>query len=298
METNPVLYVICAIIVLFNAFLIFIYIKSRFKSFPYYFNIFFCITISINNIIRLIRRDPNEQMISGICKAQAVILTFFDKLILACVCSYSVINYLGTCKTEFYKNNEKIIYIILAIFSIIVSIISTIIFINEGYSHHSEYCYADTSNTVKKVADSIITGILFFISMLSLIILIVNIIQLKNKFNPNESPEKISSIKFHIFRFCFDICINILLFVYILLIINKALPFDSFVKDLIYILLCLIIEMFFTINSESIKETKRILTCQKVNNETEKEEDAPMLTEDFGDAAPKGKAMKPMDDYN
>jgi hypothetical protein len=163
METNPVLYVICAIIVLFNAFLIFIYIKSRFKSFPYYFNIFFCVTISINNIIRLIRGDPNEQMISDICKAQAVILTFFDKLILACVCSYSVINYLGTCKTEFHKNNEKIIYIILAIFSIIVSIISTIIFINEGYSHHSEYCYADTSNTVKKVADSIITGILFFI---------------------------------------------------------------------------------------------------------------------------------------
>ena len=71
----------------------------------------------------------------------------------------------------------------------------------------------------------------------------------ENKYDPNESPDKVSSIKFHIFRFCFDICINILLFVYILLIINKALPFDSFVKDLIYILLCLIIEMFFTINS-------------------------------------------------
>jgi hypothetical protein len=299
METNIFLYIICVLIVLFNIFLIFIYIKSKFKSFPYYFNIFFCVIISINNIIRLIHRDINEHKISDICKAQAVVLTLFDKLILACVCSYSVINFLGTCKTEFYKRNEQLIFIILALFSIVVSIISTVIFISKGYSHHSEYCYADTSNHVKKVADSIITGFLFFVSMLCLIILLVNIIQLKNKYDPNESPDKISSIKFHIFRFCFDICINIILFIYILLLINKKLPFNSFVKDLIYILLCLIIEMFFTINSEFIKETKRIMTCEKFNNETEKEDDTIMITEDFGDAASaKGKGMTAMDQYN
>ena len=33
--------------------------------------------------------------------------------------------------------------------------------------------------------------------------------------------------------------------------------------------MCLIIEIYFTVNKEFIKETKRILTCQKVNNEEE-----------------------------
>lgn len=297
MGANPVLFIICALIVIFNIFLIFIYIKSKFNSYPYYFNIFFCIVISLNNIIRLIHRDIDKQKITDICKVQAVFLTLFDKLILSCVCSYSVINYLGTCRTESYKNNVKIVYIVLGLFSLIISVISTIIFINQGYSHHSEYCYASTSNNVKKIADSIITGILFFISILCLSILMKNLIQLKGKFESSESPEKISRIKYHICRFCFDICINIALFIYILLIINKALPFESFVKDLIYILLCLIIEMFFTMNMEFIKETKRILTCQKDNTETEREEDAPMI-EDFGDSATKKKNMQNMDQNN
>ena len=301
MATNPALIIICALIVVFNIFLIIIYIKSKFTSYPYYFNVFFCIIISLNNIIRLIHRnlgdDGEEENISGICKVQAIFLTLLDKLILTCVCSYSIINYLGTSKPEFYNAHVKIVFIILGIFNLVISIISTIIFINQGYSHHSEYCYASTSNDVKKVADSIITGILFFISLICLIVLLVNLIQLKRKFDSDNSSEKASSVKYHIFRFCFDISINIILFIYILLIINKAVPFDSFVKDLIYILLCLIIEIFFTMNAEFIKEAKNILTCKNDNNETEAAVEAPLVG-DFGDAANKGNNMQDLDQYN
>ena len=274
--------VICGLIVLFNIFLIFIYIKSKFNSYPYYFNIFFCVTISLNNIIRLItgERKADEEA-SAACKAQAIFLTFSDKLILACVCSYSVINYIGMIKTEFYKSSEKLIYIVLAIVSLLISIISTIIFISQGYSSHSEFCYADTSNNVKKIADSIITGILFGVSLLCLVILIANVIKLKNTIE-SEAPERTSNIGYHICRFSFDIIINIVLFIHILLIINKAIDSDgSYVKDLIYILLCLVIEVFFTVNREFIKETKRILTCQKINN---RDEEGQMSGEDFGDA--------------
>ena len=282
METNPFLYVICVLIVLFNIFLVFIYVKSKFNSYPYYFNIFFCVTISLNNIIRLITSDrKHDEEVSAICKVQAIFLTFSDKLILACVCSYSVINYIGMIKTEFYKSSEKLIYIVLAIVSLLISIISTIIFISQGYSSHSEFCYADTSNNVKKIADSIITGILFGVSLLCLVILIANVIKLKNTIE-SEAPERTSNIGYHICRFSFDIIINIVLFIHILLIINKAIDSDgAYVKDLIYILLCLVIEVFFTVNREFIKETKRILTCQKINN---RDEEGQMSGEDFGDA--------------
>ena len=256
--------VICGLIVLFNIFLIFIYIKSKFNSYPYYFNIFFCVTISLNNIIRLItgERKADEEA-SAACKAQAIFLTFSDKLILACVCSYSFINYLGMTRTEFYKNKEKVIFIVLAVISILISIISTIIFISQGYSTHSHFCYADTSNSVKIISDSIITGILFGVSLLCLIILMVNIIKLKNTLE-SESSGRSSNIGYHLCRFSFDIIINIALFIYIFLIINKTLSWGSIAKDIIYIILCLIIEVFFTVNKEFIKETKRILTCQKI----------------------------------
>jgi len=271
--------VICGLIVLFNIFLIFIYIKSKFNSYPYYFNIFFCVTISLNNIIRLITGERKaDEEVSAACKAQAIFLTFSDKLILACVCSYSFINYLGMTRTEFYKNKEKVIFIVLAVISILISIISTIIFISQGYSTHSHFCYADTSNSVKIISDSIITGILFGVSLLCLIILMVNIIKLKNTLE-SESSGRSSNIGYHLCRFSFDIIINIALFIYIFLIINKTLSWGSIAKDIIYIILCLIIEVFFTVNKEFIKETKRILTCQKINTE-----DNPIATEDNEDS--------------
>ena len=271
--------VICGLIVLFNIFLIFIYIKSKFNSYPYYFNIFFCVTISLNNILRLITGERKaDEEVSAACKAQAIFLTFSDKLILACVCSYSFINYLGMTRTEFYKNKEKVIFIVLAVISILISIISTIIFISQGYSTHSHFCYADTSNSVKIISDSIITGILFGVSLLCLIILMVNIIKLKNTLE-SESSGRSSNIGYHLCRFSFDIIINIALFIYIFLIINKTLSWGSIAKDIIYIILCLIIEVFFTVNKEFIKETKRILTCQKINTE-----DNPIATEDNEDS--------------
>ena len=93
---------------IFGRYQVFIYVKSKFNSYPYYFNIFFCVTISLNNIIRLITSERNEnEEPSAICKVQAIFLTFSDKLILTYVCSYSVINYLGMTKTEFYKRSEK-----------------------------------------------------------------------------------------------------------------------------------------------------------------------------------------------
>lgn len=280
-----ILIIICAIIVVFNAFLIFIYVKSKFNSYPYYFNIFYCTIISLNNIIRLIHMNTEGGEPSGICKAQAILLTLFDKLILTLVCCYSVINYLGTSHTEYFNANIKVIFILLLLISLLISILCTIIFINQGYSHSSEFCYAKTRDDVKIIFDTIITTILFAISLLCLIILIKNLCQLKKKFEYSDGPNRSTNMTYHICRFCFDIFINIILFVYVILLINKVLP-DNIGKDLIYIIICLIIEVFFTVNKEFIKETKRIITCQKINEEKQDDdvnEIQGMNTNDFGD---------------
>ena len=51
-------------------------------------------------------------------------------------------------------------------------------------------------------------------------------------------------------------------FIYVLLIINKLLQFlIGYVKDLIYILITLAVELFFTINTELIKYIKKIFHC-------------------------------------
>ena len=107
----------------------------------------------------------------------------------------------------------------------------------------------------------------------------------KKKFELSDGPNRSKNMTYHICRFCFDIFINIILFVFVILLINKVLP-DNIGKDLIYIIICLIIEVFFTVNKEFIKETKRIITCQKINEEKQDDdvnEIQGMNTNDFGD---------------
>ena len=56
------------------------------------------------------------------------------------------------------------------------------------------------------------------------------------------------------------------MYTYVNLLINKKFLFLDkilvFLKEMIYILLILIGEIFFTVNTEVIKETKRIIRCQ------------------------------------
>ena len=57
-----------------------------------------------------------------------------------------------------------------------------------------------------------------------------------------------------------------MIYTYVILLILKKLEFldniSVFLRDMIYILLSLIGEIFFTVNTEVIKETKRIIRCQ------------------------------------
>ena len=61
--TNPVLIAISVLITISAILIVIVYAKSKiFHSYPYYFNIFFMLTIMMNNLIRLMpgREEENE----------------------------------------------------------------------------------------------------------------------------------------------------------------------------------------------------------------------------------------------
>lgn len=274
---EPILIIISAIISIIAVFLIVIYcINRKFRSYPYYFNIIFISVIAIDNIIRLIpegKGDDNTETgnETSLCKFQAFTLTMFDKLMVTLMTVYSVFAYLENFQNFFYKPNEKIIFFISTSFSFILSLLLTLIFYFQGISDRSEYCYVETKKTLKKILDSIITSILFIISLFCLISLLINIKQLKQeRENDPENEHGKEQADFYLIRFIFYLIFNILTFGYVLILINKIIVIkDGFIKDLIYILLSLCDEIFFSLKIELIKEVKKMVTCDKGEEESE-----------------------------
>ena len=157
MDDWIILLIASIINLVFSLFIIFIYIKSKFfHSYAFYFNLLFSIVICFRNGFRLIPRDRGEgDESSGFCYFQAFILSVFDKLIQVQITSYSIINYIGMFKNEFFRNNEKYIFIVLTLISFVYSLILSIIYILQGLSHETYACYVTTSSLVKQILGTI-----------------------------------------------------------------------------------------------------------------------------------------------
>jgi len=99
--------------------------------------------------------------------------------------------------------------------------------------------------------------------------------QLENKYQNSDKLIQKEKSKSFLRRFIIHLIINIIAFTYIFLLINKTFPKGSY-KDLIYILICLIVELFFTVQRPLYKAFMRILTCNKI----EKFKEINKVTED------------------
>lgn len=263
--TNPVLIAISVLITISAILIVIVYAKSKiFHSYPYYFNIFFMLTIMLNNLIRLIpgREEENEFDTSIQCYIQGIILTVLDKLMLCQITSYSVIYYLGSFHSEFFERNKMMIFLILSEAGFAISMILATVFSFKGMSVSSQFCYVRTRDNTKYIVDTIVTTLLWLISVLCTLRLLLNLIKIKKEvavFN-----RKADSITYHTCRFSFNLVFNILIYLYVDLLINKKLTWmTDWTKDLYYILLSFIGEIFFTINAEVWKEAKRIITCKE-----------------------------------
>ena len=286
--TDPALIVVSVLISVAGILIMIIYGKSKiFHSYPYYFNIFFILTIMLNNLIRLFpgREDENEFKTSTGCYIQGIILTVLDKLMLTQITSYSVIYYLGSFHSEIFEKHKMLIFLLLSEIGFAISMILATVFSFKGMSVSSQYCYVRTRDNTKYIVDTIITTLLWATSVFCTLRLLINLVKIKKEvavFN-----RKADSITYHTCRFSFNLVFNVLIFLYVDLLINKKLTWMiDWLKDFIYIFLSFVGEIFFTINSEVWKESKRILTCKK----------AEIDVDDSGDFFDKEKEEKEMTD--
>ena len=267
--TDPTLIVLSALITVAGILIMIIYAKSKiFHSYPYYFNIFYILTVMLNNLIRLLpgREDENEFKTSTGCYIQGIILAALDKLMLTQIASYSIIYYLGSFHSEVFERNKLLIFYLLSQIGFAISMILATVFSFKGMSVNSQYCYVRTRDNTKYIIDTTYTTLLWAISVFCTLRLLINLVKIKKEVAVYN--RKAESISYHTCRFSFNLVFIILMYLYVDLIINKKLTWMiNWLKDFIYIFLSFVGEVFFTINSEVWKETKRILTCKQAEIE-------------------------------
>ena len=257
-------YIINSFIILITFYLIFLYLKSKeFHQYQCYNIIILSIIIFLDNILRLIPMD-----IFILKHIQAFILTFFDKLILIIITSQALIIYLGVCQTKLYYKKEKIIFIVSLIIGLVISIVLSILYIIfadkenadggiTNYNGESMYFYVSGTD-FKTLSDTIFNGIFLFMNVYFSVVLLIVITKKRKK-------AKLGIIEdldygHHNLKIVLMFLINSFMFVESYLIIYDKMP-DDFI-DLIYLISCLLVDLYYTINKIIIKETLKLF-CKK-----------------------------------
>ena len=223
-------------IILITVYLIFLYVKSdNFKIYPCYNLLILSIVIFCDNILRVIYVGD----ITALKYPQAILLTFLDKFLLTTITSQAFITFMGVCKTQFYFSKEKCIFLTTLFVGIIISLALSILYIvRNGLINYGTYWYTsdDIENSICSVT------LLIFIT--------------KKKKEADLGYIENLDYGHHHTRIILMLIINSLLFIESYLIIYDKFPSDE--VDLIYLITCIIILLYYTINKIIIKETMRI----------------------------------------
>ena len=302
-------YIVSGFMVVFFFFFLITYSKDKYfhkivddaimrnvKLYPCYFNIFYCTIISLSNAIRLIPYQyTTEEYQQGnptlICKIQSFLTSLFDQLLISLMTIYSIVNYLSVFKINFYKNHLKAIYLSLIFIGFSISLTLTICYILKGVSAKDILCYIHTRDDFKIISNIIYTSLLFIINLFCLVSLIYKLNNIKKEFQINGNLRKVKKSMSFLKRFILALIINIIAFTYIILLINKVFPRGSY-KDIIYMFVCLIVEIFFTINKSLYRAFMRLITCNKV----EKYKDDIDIDEEFSEGDRLGEEEENEDD--
>lgn len=284
MQTIP-FYILNAIITLFTLFLIFICLKSdSFKSIPCYFNIFFCFVIALDNGLRQIPIKDTKETIATptpLCKYQGFFLAFFDKLFIATITIYSSINYIIMNHPKIYEKKMKLIYALLLVIYIIISLVLTLLDSGEGMSKSSldhQFCYIKTSSVMKMSTDTIYLFVLFVIDIFCIIAALIRLKWLIKEREKQSHNIRKKNLNLHFWRFISHLFISILTFGFMFLSVSKLIgSLSAEIRDYIYIIICLIAEFFFSINYEFLRESLRILTCNKVDKFKKKDSEMELV---------------------
>jgi hypothetical protein len=298
-ERDLVIYYICTgfsiLIIFVTAFLILVYSKTKaLHSYPCYFNIILSSVISMDNILRIIpfydndirshsQTKPKE---SFGCIFQGFTLALFDKFMLTTMTLHSTISFLGIVKLNFYKKNEKKIFISLTIISFVIPLVMAIVAIQNGVGVYDDVCYVkytkdeddddkDIERKIKlfkTIPDLIVTSILFLINLYFILHLLIHICKLIIKCKERDEAQKVTNYYFHLWKFFVNLMLTIITFIMVILIITGNFLSSDETISLCYVILSLFIVLFYTLNYRVLKEGKNILCCIKEENNNENDE--------------------------
>ena len=263
---------VSSLITIFTIGIIIIYsLNETFKSLPCYFNILFCVVNSLDNILRLIPPSLGVDLSKKVnkanfaCKMQAISLSVLDKYLLSLMTIYSIIYYLGQFNNKFYQENTKALFVAFIFCGLIISLILSICYYFGGIIFLDEICYINGKNLFNKISDNIYTIVLFIINLFCLTKVILQMITLIKESIDNSNLVKELSSRKHLRRLIIDLIINIIAFIFIVLLINKLIPEGEYL-DMLFVLLCLMVELFFTMNEQFYSVIIKIFKCQKNEN--------------------------------
>ena len=275
-ERNEGIFIVTIIlnsfIIIISFYLAFLFIKSKtFHTVPCYNMIIFSLILFLDCILRLL---PTKSWAEAFQYIQAFLLSFFDKLILATLTMHSVIFYLGTVYTDTYYKNEKKIFIISFIISGIVSIVLTSIYLKEGvHQPDKRYYFYVNQDSFKFFADIVFDSVFFVPTFFCCLILLCYIYRKKREAQSGLIEDIDYSRRF--IRVSLLFWLNMATFTESYLIIFGYLQGEY--TDLIYLMTCLIIDLYNSINRTVIKETLKIFCKDTYEEKLEKVDSLKLL---------------------
>ena len=185
--------------------------------------------------------------------AQAFLLVFLDKLILTNITIYAILVYLGLVNNV-YK--QKMVFIILTFSSCLINLAISSMYISFGKIDHKMYSYC-AENSRKKMIDIFFNAFLLLICFLCFVKTSLVLSGYKRRVTLGKIEDLDYSHYFNKNLYLF--IINMAFFSVSYLIIYELIKFDI---DLLYLPMCLILDLSYTINKTSILETSNCC-CRK-----------------------------------
>ena len=272
------IYILNVLMILIGIYLFILYLKSKdFQTYSTFNILFMSLTILLDNIARII---PSKSLPNFFHYLQAFILVLCDKMILSFLSMQIVVIYIAIMWEETYFKNEKKIFIIGTIICIAISAVITSLFIwipNELYEG-SSYYYCVNKWKGKIIIDVVFNSILLCLNFFCIVVLLVYFSKKKKEVESGKIEDYGYKEKF--IRFLILFFINILFITESFLIIYEKLPGNV---DFIYLCSCLVVDLCYSINSNVIKETKKLFCRKKTQTPIEGYDEELVIKNTFGE---------------
>ena len=252
------------VIFLISFYLLILFIKSKdLHNYPSYNTMIISLIILIDNAFRLFPAKNYSDLIQYI---QAFTLTFLDKLLLTTMTSQTLILCLGMVKAQFYYKHEKAIFYSTLITAIVIcGVLTTFYILIGGKKNHEDinhYFYCG-SNKLKDFADPIFDSIFLLINICYFMDLLVYLFKKKKQESNGEIDDSDYGKNFRKFLIMFFV--DSTTFAVSYLIIFHIIPMKYI--DIIYLIICLIIDVDYNINEAIKKETRKIFSTNRNDSE-------------------------------